>query len=296
MPLFKNLFQSGKADEGITSLHLETPNGQLHEDNSNSAGRRLIDPKLLAIAGPEIKRRANKMLEAGRRPQDLYLAVDGANKGWFSFRTSNPDRNVLLIFTSGYAAMDYLKTARIAGGVHMFPFESLQVYAEYWRKARIDSFVLDRCPRCLDFFCAPIDVHTVEQFLTLWAHHRATRDFQSEKLVHAYFDSLKAGSPQREVRSFLETLRDHLDFGVPYVHWLIAIHAGIDGDQEAKIASIQNLEAFGSDFKGKVSRDETFVLEEWSKSVAEAHLGLLATFEMLRPDLQSAARIKKIID
>jgi hypothetical protein len=299
MPLFKNLFQSGKVDEGITSLKLEPPNGHLRNDNSNSPGQRLIDPKLLAIAAPEIKRRANKMLEAGRRPQALYLAVDAANKGWFSSRTTNPGRNVLLIFTSGFAAMDYLKTVKIAGGVHQFPFESLPVYVEHWRKAGLDSFVLDRCPRCLDFLFMTIDAKTEEQFLTLWAVHRATRDFQSERLVHAYFDLLKAaksasGMQHREARNFLETLRDHVDYSVPYVHWLIAIHAGMDGDQEAKIASIQNLEAFGSDFKGKVPRDETFVLEDWANSVTEAHLGLLATFEMLRPDLQSAARIKEI--
>ncbi len=291
MPLFKNLFQSEMANEGITSLKLEPPNAQLRNDNSNSAVRRLIDPKLLEIAVPEIKQRANKMLGAGRRPQALYLAVNG---GWFSFRTTNPDRNVLLIFTSGYAAMDYLKTAKIAGGVHEFPFESLPVYVEHWRKAGIDSFVLDRCPRCPDFVCATIDAKTEEQFLTLWAFHRATRDFQSERLVHAYFDSLKARSTQREARNFLENLRDHVDYSVPYVHWLIAIHAAMDGDQEAKIASIQSLEAFGSDFKDKVRRDETFVSQEWTKSVAEAQMGLLATFEMLRPDLQSAAKIKEI--
>jgi hypothetical protein len=62
---------------------------------------------------------------------------------------------------------------------------------------------------------------------------------------------------------------------------LIALHAGIDGDQEARIASIQNLEAFGTDFIDKVLSDEPFVLENWAKSVAEAQTGLLASFEML---------------
>jgi hypothetical protein len=299
--LFNNLFSSGKADEKITSLNLETPKPQLPPDNSSSPIRRKIDPKLLAVAVPEINERAKKMLEAGKRPQALYLTVAGGSV--VSFKTINPDRHVLLIFTSGFTAMDYLKTTKIAGGVHMFPLESLPAYLEQWRKMQLDSFVLDRCPRCPDFLCLPINVRTEEQFSTLWAVHRATRDFQSERLIRAYFDSASAvkntgGMPssQRERRNLLETLRDHIDYSLPYVHWLIALYAGVDGgDQEDRIAAIQNLEAFGPDFIGKVPPQEPFVLEDWTKSVAEAHLGLLATFEMLPPDLQSTVKSKEKI-
>jgi hypothetical protein len=267
-------------------------------DNSSSTVKQQIDPKLLAVAAPEIKRRVEKMLESGKRPQALFLAVSTTSNGLVSFKTTNPDRTVLPIFTSGHTAMDYLKTAKVSGGVHMFPIESLPPYVEQWRRMRIDSFVLDRCPRCPDFLCLPIDVHTEQQFLTLWAAHRATRDFQAERLINAYLDALKnpgaiASSSARGARNLLETLRDHIDYSVPFVHWLIALHAGIDGDQEARIASTQNLEAFGPDFIDKVPSDEPFVLENWAKSVADAQMGLLATFEMLRPHLQSVDKIQE---
>jgi hypothetical protein len=188
-------------------------------DNSSSTVKQQIDPKLLAVAAPEIKRRVEKMLEAGKRPQALFLAVSTTSNGLVSFKTTNPDRTVLPIFTSGHTAMDYLKTAKVSGGVHMFPIESLPPYVEQWRRMRIDSFVLDRCPRCPDFLCLPIDVHTEQQFLTLWAAHRATRDFQAERLINAFLDALKnpgaiASSSAPGARNLLETLRDHIDYSV----------------------------------------------------------------------------------
>jgi hypothetical protein len=289
MSLFKNPFQSGKSNEESTTLNLESPKPQ-SLGNPASSVRDQIDPKLLAVARPEINRRVKKILEDGKRPQALYLAVDGANNGLVSVRTTNPDLTILLIFTSGHTAMDYLRTAKIAGGVHMFP----------WRNAGVNAFALDRCPRCPHFLPLPIDERTEEKFLTLWAAHRATRDFQSERLIRAYFDSANAArnaagepSAQREMRNFLETLRDHIDYSVPYVHWLIALYAGVDGDHEARITSIQNLEAFGPEFKDKVPSNESFVMEEWAKFVADAHLGLLSTFGMLRSDLQNPAKIEE---
>ena len=297
MSLLKNLFHSEKNRKDTTSLNLETPKPQMLRDNSDSSTQ--IDPKLLAVAAPEINRRAKEMLDAGKRPGFLYLVVSGPNN-LISFKTANPDHNVLLIFTSGHAAMDYLKTANIGGGVHEFPFESLSAYTEMWKKVQLDSFVLDRCPRCPHFSIAQIDGCTEEKFKTLWALHRATRNFQSERLIRAYLNSSNAaensgGKPRspREMRNLLETLRDHIDYSVPYVHWLIALHAGVDGDQEARTASIRNLEAFGPDFIGKVPPDRPFVLETWAKSVSEAQLGLLATFEMLPPNFQSTDKIEE---
>jgi hypothetical protein len=251
MPLFNNPFRSRKTEERITSLNLETPKPQMPMDNSSSPMQ--IDPKLLVVAAPEINRRAKEILDAGKRPRALYLAVNEPNN-LVSFRTANPDHNVLLIFTSGHAAMDYLRTAEIGGGVHEFPFESLSAYMEMWKKAQVDSFVLDRCPRCPHFAIAQIDGCTEEKFKTVWALHRATRNFQSERLIRVYLDSSKATknadgalSSSQKMRNLLETLRDHIDYSVPYVHWLIALHAGVDGDQEARIASVRNLEAFGPD-------------------------------------------------
>jgi hypothetical protein len=186
---------------------------------------------------------------------------------------------------------------KIAGGVHMFPFQSLSAYVEQWKEMQVDSIVLDRCPRCPYYLPMPIDRVTEEQFIVFWAIHRATRTFQAQRLIRTYLNSAGKGSFP-EMRSALETLRDHIDYGVPYVHWLIALHAGTEGDHEAQIASIRNLEAFGPEFIGKVPTNETPLTEKWEKwtnSVAEAQVGLLATFEMVPPDLQSKDKIEQKI-
>jgi hypothetical protein len=124
MPLFNNPFQSGKADEELTSLNLETPTPQSPPDNPVASVPQ-IDPRLLAIAGPKVTRRTKAILQAGIRPQALYLIVEKAGNIVFTFRLKQPEMTILLIFTSGFAAMDYIRTTKIDGGVHMFPFESL---------------------------------------------------------------------------------------------------------------------------------------------------------------------------
>jgi hypothetical protein len=309
MTILKNLFHSGKHNEGMTSLNLDGAKPQSLPENSSSASRKQVDPKLLATSVPEITQRAKAMMEAGKRPQSLFLPVDTAVSGLISFRTTNPDHNVLPIFTSGHSAIDYLKTSKIpSSGVHMFPFESLHTYIDQWRNAKIDTFVFDRCPRCPEFLSLPLNDSTEGQFLTFWALHRATRNFQSERLIRAYLNAYKtnydnntSAAPAGEMRGFLETLRDHIDCNIPYVHWLIAIHAGVEGEHEARAASVQTLEAFGPSFIGKVppdepfQPDEPFELESWTKSVSEAQLGLLSTFGMLPLSPQSPTQVTETI-
>jgi hypothetical protein len=295
MPLFNNPFLPKKADEEITSLNLETPKPQSSPGDPSFPQ---VDPKFLAVAKPEVNRRAKQMLDAGKRPKDLYLAIDATHNGLIVYRT-NTGKNTLLIFTSEPSARDYLKTTKIEGGVHGFAFESLPAYIERWRKEQVDYFVLDRCPRCPHFAAINLEGITQESFLVAWAVHKATRSFQAERCIRSYFDTSDAPeippvTPplRREKRKLLEILRDHIDCNVPYVHWLIALDAGMDGDEEVRTAAIQSLEAFGPYFKDKVALNLAAGgdTDAWAKSISEAYIGLLGTFGMLRPDLQSAIK------
>jgi hypothetical protein len=160
MSIFNNPFRPLNNNEKMTPVNLETPKTQ----SPASTLLKQIDPKLLEVAAPDIARLAKRMLETGKRPQAFYLAVNGSS-GLVSLRTANPDRTTLLIFTSGYAALDYLRTAKIPGGIHMFPTDSLPAYIEQWKKMKVDFFVLDRCPRCAHFVSAPIEECTEEKFI-----------------------------------------------------------------------------------------------------------------------------------
>jgi hypothetical protein len=157
---------------------------------------------------------------------------------------------------------------------------------------------LDVCPRCGNGVAIPIKEKELseKQLLSTWAIRMTTRNYMAQKLISAYLkpssDNSQTTGSRKEKRKLLEELRDHVDCGVPYVHWLIAIEAGIDRDEEVLQESIRRLEEFGQHFKGKVVTSD--VPEEWGKSLGEAHLGLLGSFEMLKPELQAAMKMVEI--
>jgi hypothetical protein len=232
------------------------------------------------------------MVEEGKRPDSLYLLVDIATGGLIT--VTNPGHFTLPVFTSGFAAADYIKVKSLAGGIHRFPSDSWVTYVQRWRDDGIDSFVLDFCPRCGNGLAIPIKEEelTEQQLLSLWAVRMTSRNYQAQKLIRAYLDTSSdngQATGRKEKRKLLEELRDHVDCGVPYVHWLIAIEAGIDRDEEVRQESIRRLEEFGQYFKGKVVQSDA--PEEWARSLAEANLGLLGSFEMLKPELQAAMKM-----
>ncbi len=84
------------------------------------------------------------------------------------------------------------------------------------------------------------------------------------------------GTNAKQARAWLEGIRDHIDPGNPYLHWAIAVLAGLAGDMEANQASIKKLEAFGPAFTGKLqgtSFDPT-VPGSQAGTMGEALLGL----------------------
>ena len=57
----------------------------------------------------------------------------------------------LMLFTSPLIALDYLRFSKISASPAGFKVESLPVLAEQWKAAGIDSYALNRCPRCPTF-------------------------------------------------------------------------------------------------------------------------------------------------
>jgi hypothetical protein len=72
-----------------------------------------------------------------------------------------------------------------------------------------------------------------EAFLEIWRIHRATRWFQTERLVRGYMNQSSLKS-MPEARATLEQIRDHVDCGIPWLHELIAFHARMDGDEPVR--------------------------------------------------------------
>jgi hypothetical protein len=294
-----SLFNSfSKPKQSTLGLNLERPKAPpaATKQPAAPAPQSKVDPALLHAAVPDITERANAMFEAGIRPVSLYLAIDTASMGAVSLRMQDSDLGTaMMVFTSGFQAVDYLRAFKIAGGVHEFPATSLQSHMRNWKQSGAGAFALDRCPRCPTWLPIPIrgDL-TDEQVCRVWAIHRATRTFQAQRYLRVYLDTSAANNlpdhveNRRMKRNLLESIRDHLDCSVPYLHWMIAMEAGMSRDEDVRLVAIERLHEFGPTFRDKASLSSDG--DAWVQAVAECHMGLLESFGMLKPELQAAMK------
>lgn len=90
------------------------------------------------------------------------------------------------------------------------------------------------------------------------------------------------GKNNKLARASLEYLRDHFDAFNPYVHWMIAVLAGMEGDMKANAESIAKLEQFGPPFVGKL-QGTSFDMSPGSQfaTFPEATMGLLLSYKCL---------------
>jgi hypothetical protein len=78
---------------------------------------------------------------------------------------------------------------------------------------------------------------------------------------------------------------------MPYLHWVIAVLAGLAGDMQANAAAIQRLEEFGPDFACKLQGNSFDPREPGSRmaTMPEAMMGLQASYGILNLPMKTAA-------
>ena len=126
-------------------------------------------------------------------------------------------------------------------------------------------------------------------FLSTWRLDLANRRQFSE--TYGRNAAAVIGTNAKQARIWLEGMRDHLEPANPYLHWVIAVLAGMAGDMEANAASIKRLNAFGPPFTGKlqgVSFDPT-VPGSQLRTMAEAMMGLGVSLGYLDPNKMGQA-------
>ena len=133
------------------------------------------------------------------------------------------------------------------------------------------------------------ELQSEDAFLSTWRIDLANR----RQFAESYGRNAAAviGSNAKQARVWLEGIRDHIDGGNPYLHWVIAILAGMTGDMEANAASIKRLDAFGPPFTGKLqgtSFDPTVKGSQFS-TMAEAMLGLGVSLGYVDPSKMAQA-------
>jgi hypothetical protein len=281
----KNLFGSKSREAEITSLDLRTPpppQKPLPDSPSAPAQRNIFDPTGQP-AVDELKRRVQSIL-AGKTPNAFFLPVDPQDRRKvILLRSENPERKSLLFFSAPSSAADYARHIHTPAQIVGFNLDSLPGLARDWQAAGIPSFVMNRCPRCgTPNPMFPKDgLITKEQLQFAWATSWALRNWRGEALAKHYL-AVRGEAMAANRRGILEYLRDHVDYNIPYVHWLIAIYAGMQGDEEARLASVARLEEFREPFVGRVTlMTDPSDPKPWFDSVAEADLGLLSNFGML---------------
>ena len=281
----KKLFGGGGGKTDMTSLNLESPRPSSDEKVGPRSQVTTQDNQLPSAKHPaqiEVNRLVTQLLEADKFPDAFYFAFDTGG-AVIIMATPNPPHKSILLFSSPFSALDYLRANKFAGKVVGFKTDSLPALAEQWRNAGIDSFIVNRCPRCSSInILSPKDqLITREQLFLGWATQWALRNVRGEDLVRQY-QAHSGNDMVAKKRATLEYLRDHVDYSIPYVHWIIALLAGMQGDENVRLTAAAKLEEFGQEFIGKTTpAKEKEDLETWGRSAVEAELGLRASFGML---------------
>jgi hypothetical protein len=234
--------------EDFQRLNLEAPKpGPTHPSAppaTQSISLSSIDPARLEA----VKHRAKEILDSGRIPE--WLSVCWATRGLLMFQPARDEKPVMLLFSSPFAASDYLRATCTPATVRQLKVETLPESARSWLSLGLQAAALDRCPRCPQFLSvnlAGMAKWSKEDFAKVWAHHRATRSVMGELRIRSAMNHVAAGS-HAAARSDLEYVRDHFDCGVPYLHQMIGLLAGSQQDELTKATAMERLKEFGPQF------------------------------------------------
>jgi len=259
--------------EDLQRLNLEVPKPAPTRPSAatatNPSHPQNIDPAKLEA----VNHRAKEILDSGRIPEWLFVCVVG--NGLLTFQPARDQKPVMLLFSSPFAASDYLRATRTTAAVGQLKVEKLPESAQSWLSLGLLASVVDRCPRCPQFLSidlAGMAKWTKEDFAKVWAQLRATRSVLGEVRIRSAMNHLAAGS-HAAARSDFEYVRDHFDCGIPYLHQMIGLVAGMQQDELAKANAMERLKEFGPQFEGP--------LDFSPQLLATATVGLMTNFGMV---------------
>ena len=236
------------------------------------------------------RRKLEEMERTGLKPAALFYVVFPQQGFTYSITTPDGLKTVVPIFNGKPMADAYISARKLSAVAAACTLKSLSSQADQWMVSGINSYALNPCCRCFSLTIFPISqLQSEEIFLSSWRLDRANHRQFSESFGRNA--AAVVGSNSKQARIWLEGLRDHLEAGNPYIHWVIAILAGMEGDMPANASSIKKLEAFGPPFTGKlqgVSFDPTVPGSQFS-TMAEALMGLGVSLGYLDPSKMAQA-------
>lgn len=185
------------------------------------------------------------------KPELLYYLVYPQQGHTLSVTTSDGSRTILPLFTSRPMADAYIAAKKLGAVAAACRMEKLPAQSEKWAAAGMNFYAINMCCRCVNFGFQPIaELQSQEQVVNRWRNDTAQRRQFGETFGRNAYNAI--GSNPKAARTWFEGMRDHIDPANPYLHWVIAVLAGMAGDMDANATSIKRLEEFGPPFIGKL--------------------------------------------
>lgn len=229
-----------------------------------------IKPDAAAV---EIVTNLGKQIAGGPKPEWLFLC--GTNDTTVSFQAKKEDKPIMLLFMSALAALDYITATKVPAGVKQLKFTEVPQAARKWlAEGQVGGVSLNRCPRCPVILSIPLEACTeIDKLAMVWAMRRAVQIYSGQLTMKQF---LAAQDANARITA-LETIRDHVDCGIPYLYELLCFHARIAENQTLKDASLEQLQRFGPPFADWETR-WAYPSEGLARVLAEAMVGLGLSF------------------
>lgn len=237
-----------------------------------------LNPEGMLSVCKGFRRRFEEWQKSGHKPAAIFYLVFPQQGHPLSTSTKDGKRTFLFLFATPQMARAFAAAKDLKAVIAACRLESLPGEADRWIAAGINSYALNPCPRCGNMTLYAItELQSEPQFVETWALDAVNRKVFGELVVRGCQNQI--GANPTGVRSSLERMRDHLDCCNPYLHWVIALLAGMAGDMQANAAGIERLEELAPQLAAKV-KGKTFEPGDQSQmlTMGEAMLGLLASY------------------
>jgi hypothetical protein len=253
-------------------------------------------------AADAARRMADAILQSGNLPKAVYFARYQNSEIPVGLLSPDRTKGVVFLFSSPVLALHFLRNSKQPFDLCQLDLDDMEATARAWKALTFNSYIFDPSPEKTN---APLldmrdGIIHKEVVLRSWAATRVTRNAIADAWRVEYLNGGKTGATNpetlRKQRELLEHLRDMGAYDVPFVHWVIAIIAGLQGDEAARLAATKTLEEFGPSFVGKTEpRSAGGDIKQWADSMGVAYLGLLAEFGMAKgPDGKPLPSLLKV--
>ena len=247
-------------------------------------------PTVDAAVGAAVGKRALELAKSGKHPKTIFFLRALGTNSLVLLNTPEPTLKAVLLFSSAFTARFYMQEKKLPTEIAGVSFDQFSSVAEDLHASGVLSFVMDLSPNspASNVMSPTTKRITTEQVTFAWAVGRTVRNFHAQRTLRPLLTNKNFGTPeiQKELRRALESIRACGGYDVPYVHWMMALIAGMQHDEPGRLQATADLETFGPDFVGRTPPLESReYLQEWGKSWTNAQIGLMTEFEMLNgPD------------